>query len=128
MRVPALVPLSPEGVLDGTVSARVVPPSMLVEAGSTSTGSDVPGAGAEGAELGAEGLDGGALDAAVVFELVGAGGGAGALVTGSVVDVVDVDMVDVDALVSGGGNTYPAINSYAHPLCSAPSISVTFTV
>lgn len=82
--MPALVPEVPDGEVDGSVSARLVPSSsMVVGAGSTSTGSVVPIAGGE--TVGAAGLDATVVvdaavvvDTAVVVEVLDLGGGGGA--------------------------------------------------
>jgi hypothetical protein len=112
-------------------SPEVVLEPSSIDVGAGSTGSAVPNAGGDGAAGPAE---------VEVVAVVGGVGGVGALAVSVLVLVfvfvvvtvsfcVVVVVVPSPALVSAsGGNTYPAIHSYAHPLVSDPSRSSALSV
>jgi hypothetical protein len=112
-------------------SPEVVLEPSSIDVGAGSTGSAVPNAGGDGAAGPAE---------VEVVAVVGGVGDVGALAVSVLVLVFVFVVVTVSFCVvvvvvpppapvsASGGNTYPAIHSYAHPLVSDPSRSSALSV
>jgi hypothetical protein len=117
-------------------SPEVVLEPSSIDVGAGSTGSAVPNAGGDGAA--------GPAEVEVVAVVGGVGdvgdvGDVGALAVSVLVLVFVFVVVTVSFCVvvvvpppapvsASGGNTYPAIHSYAHPLVSDPSRSSALSV